>query len=452
MTVRPIVLITGASSGIGAALARVFAAHGYELALVALPDPQLDTLAGEIARTARTRPLTLPLDLTHRDAGMFIADGLAAVNAEPIFVVNCAGFGLVGAAAELDCGEQLAMVDLNVRALTDLSLRFADSLARHRGGLLNVASVSAFLPGRAWRSTTRRRVSCCRSAKRCIASSRARRAGHGLVFRTGPDPVPGRAGIRATLPRVLACSPDFVAQEAFAGLMAGQRLVVPGAGNKLLRSCSASFRARSCCPASSQPCASAPAARPPVILPARRGALAMPALRPLVVVTGASSGIGAALARVFAANGHDLALVARRLPALTALADEIAATGKNRPLVVPIDLTRVDSPVRMGHELGARGFEPAYIVNNAGFGLVGRAAELDRGEQLAMIDLNVRALTELSLRFIDSLARHRGGILNVASVSAFLPGPGMALYHATKSFVLSFRKRCTRSWRRPAFM
>ena len=89
-------------------------------------------------------------------------------------------------------------------------------------------------------------------------------------------------------------------------------------------------------------------------------------------------------------------------------------------------------------ELASRGLEPAIVVNNAGFGLVGAAADLDRDEQLAMIDLNIRALTELSLAFVDSLARHRGGILNVASVAAFLPGPGMAVYYASKAYVLSF--------------
>jgi uncharacterized protein len=89
-------------------------------------------------------------------------------------------------------------------------------------------------------------------------------------------------------------------------------------------------------------------------------------------------------------------------------------------------------------ELQSRDFEPRFVVNNAGFGLTGDAATLDRGEQLAMIDLNVRALTELSLAFVDSLARHRGGILNVASIAAFLPGPGMAVYYASKAFVLSF--------------
>jgi short-subunit dehydrogenase len=78
------------------------------------------------------------------------------------------------------------------------------------------------------------------------------------------------------------------------------------------------------------------------------------------------------------------------------------------------------------------------VVNNAGFGLVGPAATRDRDEQLQMIDVNVRALAELSLGFVDSLARHRGGLLNVGSVAGFLPGPGMAVYYATKAYVLSF--------------
>ncbi len=84
------------------------------------------------------------------------------------------------------------------------------------------------------------------------------------------------------------------------------------------------------------------------------------------------------------------------------------------------------------------GIEPNIIVNNAGFGLLGTAVDLSRSEQLAMIDVNVRVLTELSLAFIGALERHRGGILNVASVAAVLPGPGMAVYYATKAYVLSF--------------
>jgi short-subunit dehydrogenase len=160
--------------------------------------------------------------------------------------------------------------------------------------------------------------------------------------------------------------------------------------------------------------------------------------RPVTVLTGASSGIGAALARVFAEHGHELALVARREPQLAALADQIAAANRKRPLVLPIDLARSDAPARISHELISRGLEPAVVVNNAGFGLLGPATEIDRAEQLAMIDLNVRTLTELSLRWIESLTRHRGGILNVASVAGFLPGPNMAVYYATKAYVLSF--------------
>jgi len=161
-------------------------------------------------------------------------------------------------------------------------------------------------------------------------------------------------------------------------------------------------------------------------------------MRPVTLITGASAGIGAELARVFAANGHDLVLVARRESRLTALAEEIAASGRPRPTVLAIDLERRDAVSRIAAELTSRGLEPENVVNNAGFGLAGRAAALSSDEQLAMIDLNVRMLTELSLAFVESLARHRGGVLNVASVAAFLPGPGMAVYYASKAYVLSF--------------
>jgi uncharacterized protein len=161
-------------------------------------------------------------------------------------------------------------------------------------------------------------------------------------------------------------------------------------------------------------------------------------MKPVVLITGASSGIGVALAKVFAAHGHELALVARRGDRLEALAGEIAATGRPRPTLITVDLERRDGASAIAAELSSLGLEPAIVVNNAGFGLRGAAAALSRDEQLAMIDLNVRALTELSLMFVDSLARHRGGILNVASLAAFLPGPGMAVYYASKAYVLSF--------------
>ncbi len=159
--------------------------------------------------------------------------------------------------------------------------------------------------------------------------------------------------------------------------------------------------------------------------------------RPVTLITGASSGIGAALAHIFASNGHEVVLAARRVPQLAGIAESIRATGQ-RAHILPVDLTRADSTERIAHELSARNLEPAFLVNNAGYGLLGPAATLDRAEQLAMIDLNCRSLTDLSLRWVSSLARHKGGILNVASISGFIPGPGMSVYNASKAYVISF--------------
>ena len=158
----------------------------------------------------------------------------------------------------------------------------------------------------------------------------------------------------------------------------------------------------------------------------------------VTLITGASAGIGTELARVFASNGHRLALVARRADRLTKLADEIVAGGGAPPIVIPCDLEQPDAGDRIAAALAAEGVEVEYVVNNAGFGLFGKAVDRDRAEQLAIIAVNIRALTELSLRFSDTLIRHRGGILNVASIAGFLPGPGMAVYYASKAYVLSF--------------
>lgn len=160
--------------------------------------------------------------------------------------------------------------------------------------------------------------------------------------------------------------------------------------------------------------------------------------KPVTLITGASSGIGVELARIFARNGFALALTARRVERLNALADEIEAMGQPRPLVISADLALSGATRGIADALSAAGVEPQYVVNNAGFGLVGQAAKLDRAEQLQIIDVNVRALTELSLTFIDSLERHKGGVLNVGSVAGFLPGPGSAVYYASKAYVLSF--------------
>lgn len=160
-------------------------------------------------------------------------------------------------------------------------------------------------------------------------------------------------------------------------------------------------------------------------------------LRPIVLVTGASSGIGAALAEVFAANGHHLALTARRAPQLNELADRIARGNRPRPIVIAADLLQQDAAGIVTDELTRHGFEVQFLVNNAGIGAYGAAIDMDARVRAAMIGLNVAAPSRLILAHLDSIVHHRGGILNVASTAAYMPRPGMAMYHATKAYLLS---------------
>jgi short-subunit dehydrogenase len=158
----------------------------------------------------------------------------------------------------------------------------------------------------------------------------------------------------------------------------------------------------------------------------------------VTLITGASAGIGAELARVFAANGHRVALTARRADRLAALAGEITSAGGAAPIVIPCDLEQPDAGEKIAAVLTGQGVQVEYLVNNAGFGVFGQAITRDRTEQLGIIAVNIRALTDLSLRFADDLIKNRGGILNVGSIAGFLPGPGMAVYYASKAYVLSF--------------
>jgi short-subunit dehydrogenase len=164
----------------------------------------------------------------------------------------------------------------------------------------------------------------------------------------------------------------------------------------------------------------------------------------VTLITGASAGIGTELARVFASNGHRVALVARRADRLKTLSGEITAAGGTAPIVISCDLEQSDAGDKIAGALAAEGVEVEFVVNNAGFGLFGNAIEMDRLEQLGIIALNIRAVTDLSLRFSDQLIRHRGGILNVGSIAGFLPGPGMAVYYASKAYVLSFSEALRR--------
>lgn len=158
----------------------------------------------------------------------------------------------------------------------------------------------------------------------------------------------------------------------------------------------------------------------------------------VTLITGASGGIGEELAVCAARAGRDLVLVARSVDGLARVAARIAAAGHRRPETLALDLAEPGVAFRIAARLTEKALTVTELVNNAGYGLVGPAALLDRGEQLGIIDLNIRALTELTLAFLPGIAAARGGILNVASTAAFQPGPNMAIYYASKSYVLSF--------------
>ncbi len=158
-----------------------------------------------------------------------------------------------------------------------------------------------------------------------------------------------------------------------------------------------------------------------------------------VLVTGASSGIGADLARVFAREGHDLVLVARSSDRLEALARELREAFGAAARVVPADLSVPGAAGGLRDRLARDGIGIDVLVNNAGFGLRGPFGAIDPARQLEMIQVNLVALTELTRLLVPEMVRRgKGRILNVASTAAFQPGPLMAVYCATKAYVLSF--------------
>lgn len=157
------------------------------------------------------------------------------------------------------------------------------------------------------------------------------------------------------------------------------------------------------------------------------------------LITGASSGIGRSFAHLFARDGYALVLVARRGDALEELAAELSREHGVTVRVVAIDLARPDAPAQLVRDLQQAGVTVDVLVNNAGFGLQGAFAALTLERQLQMIQVNVTALTALTRLFLPAmLERGRGGILNVGSIAGFQPGPFMAVYYATKAYVVSF--------------
>jgi len=156
------------------------------------------------------------------------------------------------------------------------------------------------------------------------------------------------------------------------------------------------------------------------------------------LVTGASAGLGAELASLFAKDGHDVVLVARRRDKLEEIAQSLAQHGI-KTHVLAEDLADEGAPKRIFDELASRRVEIDFLVNNAGFGSNGAFAELDEKRELEMVQVNVTALVHLTRLFLPGmLARKSGHILNLGSTAGFQPGPFMAVYYASKAFVNSF--------------
>ncbi|WNR43342.1 SDR family NAD(P)-dependent oxidoreductase [Paenibacillus roseipurpureus] len=155
-----------------------------------------------------------------------------------------------------------------------------------------------------------------------------------------------------------------------------------------------------------------------------------------VLITGATSGLGSEFVQLFAKDGYDLVLVARNEKNL----EEIKQTWKDvNVTILPKDLSEPGAAKEVFEFVQQRNITVDVLVNNAGFGLMGKFDELDIQKQVNMIQLNVTALTELTYYFLKGMKhRNHGKIMNVASTAAFQPGPLMAIYYATKAFVLSF--------------
>ena len=166
------------------------------------------------------------------------------------------------------------------------------------------------------------------------------------------------------------------------------------------------------------------------------------------LITGASSGIGAAFASALAARGSDLVLVARSGDRLRAAAAELTGRYGIRAHVSPADLSGPDGVRAVVDDVQASGLDVELLVNNAGFGTHGPFEELDPDRELEMIAVNVTAVVALTRAFVPAMVhRGGGGVLNVASTAAFQPTPGMATYGATKAFVLSFSEALAAEYR-----
>jgi short-subunit dehydrogenase len=429
-------LVTGASSGIGAAFAERLAADGHDLVLVARDRARLEALAARLGTEHGVRTEVLVADLTSsdgRDRAARRLDAPAEGEVPVDLLVNNAGAATLGPVAETDPALLRANLALNVGAVLTLTrAALPGMLTRGRGAVVNVSSVNGFLvlpdaaavygAGKAYVTT--------------LSESLAQTLGGSGVTVMALCPGVTRTEFHERLgggevgaPEWLTWSPEDVVDVALADLRRGRAVSIPGMPYKSIAAVSRLVPDRLLRTA---------------VAWRRRGAAAPPTddrphRRTTALVTGASSGIGAAFAERLAVDGHDLVLVARDEARLQAAAGRLRTHGADVEVLVA-DLA---DPVQRDR-VAARLADPAapvdLLVNNAGYATDGEFVDTEPDVLLANLAVNVAAVLDLTRAALPGmLARGRGGILNVSSVAGFLPGRG-SVYGAGKAYVTNLSR------------
>ena len=317
---KPAIVVTGASSGIGRELARVAARDGSFMVLVDRAREPLEELAADLIRNGM-QAHALAVNLCDHNAGEMIESALAERELYCDVLVNSAGLGLFGPVAEIDPVEQMQLLDVNVRALTELTLRFLPGMVeRGRGGIINLGSILSYTPGphMAMYHASKayvRSLSAALSTEVAVTGVTVTNLSPGVVRTAFLNRLPIKhMRLFKVMPRSNAVE---IAETGWRGFRAGKRLVIPRLIDRLIAGLFIVLPDR---------------AIPHLSAPVKRiHSAAHDTAQPAIVVTGASSGIGRELARVAARDGSVFLLVARSGKSLGSLAEELAANGGDGP-------------------------------------------------------------------------------------------------------------------------
>ena len=430
---KPAILITGAAAGIGREFVRLAAAEApsKDIAVVMIDRDQagLDALHAELARTG-VDAHAVTVDLTSLDAGDIVETAIARRGLHCEILVNNAGLSLVGPAAGNELTAQLRLVDLHVIALSDLTLRFLPGMiARRRGGIINVSSMGAYIPGpnMAVYNATKRYVSL-------FTAALARElAGTGIRICTL---VPGKARTgmwpadnvrrRDLIYRLPMISARETAAAGWRGFKRGKTVVFPQLFFRLaaiaLRAVPTRAYLLLTAGLSGTPNDRAAASTTPE-----------PAPKPAIVITGATSPFGRAFARLAAGQKKHVVLVDGAGGDLDRLAEALSAHGTSVSPVA-VDLARRDAGACIESALSERGLYGDVLVHAAQASLAGLITDLGRQAQLDLLAVNIRALSDLTLRLLPGMvARRRGGVILLRAANGRDKG---AAFQASKAYAI----------------